>query len=399
MPLSFDVSTGIGAEPTSTIRERVRASWESAFARDARPPLDTTPETPAGQLIDSETVFIAEKDAQVLAFASQFDPLTADGIFQDALAHIYYLTRKTAQPSVVTVTCRGLPGTVIGPGSKISAPGRLTFSALATGIIGSDGTCDVQFACDTPGPVAVPANLITGIVTTIPGWDSAENPSPGVQGRNSETRNDFESRRSASVSRNGHGTLASIYGALADLNGVLDLAILENTGADPVDVYGVTIPGHSIFVSVYGGSDTDIAEVLYRKKDAGCGTSGTSTVSYTDPTYAATYRYRIERPTPIAFRFKVVLSRTASTPANIEDKIRKALLDAFNGASGGRKARIASTVYATTYVCPVVSAGVQELVSIQVATDENPTWSGSVDVDADRVPVLTPAAVTIVYAS
>ncbi|MBE1237496.1 baseplate J/gp47 family protein [Phaeovibrio sulfidiphilus] len=395
MPLIFDPTTGLRAESTDVIRERVRAAWVNAFGREDTPPLETTPDTPAGQLVDSETVFIAEKDAQLLALASQFDPQTADGIFQEALASLYFLTRKSAQPSVITVVCRGLPGTVIPRGARVMAAGNLTFSALSAEVIGPSGTAEILFSCDTPGPVAVPARLVTGIVTTIPGWDSAENPAPGVPGRHEETRHDFETRRAASVARNGHGTLASLYGALADLNGVLDLCVLENTGPVPVVKWGVTIPGHSVFASIYGGGDRDIAEVFYRKKDAGCGTAGDSEITWVDHEYGgALYTYRIQRPTPLSFRFRVTLRPTVSTPADIEALARKALVDAFNGESGSRKARIASSVYATTYVCPVVSAGIQNLVSLQVATDEAPEWAGSVVVPADRVPVLTEASIS-----
>ena len=43
---------------------------------------------------------------------------------------------------------------------------------------------------------------------------------------------------------------------------------MENSTNEQITVHGVNIDPHSICVSVYGGDGSDIAEAIYRRKDA-----------------------------------------------------------------------------------------------------------------------------------
>ena len=131
--LHFDLATGLYPDEVETVREAVRRDWKQAFARDGRPELNTEPETPAGQLIDSQTAAIVDKDNEVLFLANQFNPLTAEGIWQDALGKIYFLTRKVAQTSEALCLCTGLAGTTITQGSRIkSSADGLEWSCVET---------------------------------------------------------------------------------------------------------------------------------------------------------------------------------------------------------------------------------------------------------------------------
>ena len=118
MAIEFDPQTGLSAQDTETIREAIVADWKTVFD-DEDATLNTAPESPAGQIIDSITVFVAAKDAELLNIANQFNPLVADGRYQDAIAKIYFITRKTAEPTVVTCQCTGLQGTTIPQGAII----------------------------------------------------------------------------------------------------------------------------------------------------------------------------------------------------------------------------------------------------------------------------------------
>ena len=103
MALIFN-TTGISAEETSVIRANIAQQWKNAFATDPTlPELDTSAETPAGQLIDGETALAAEKDNEILFVANQFDPKNAVGAWQDALAAIYFIKRKIALPTMSLV--------------------------------------------------------------------------------------------------------------------------------------------------------------------------------------------------------------------------------------------------------------------------------------------------------
>ena len=45
-------------------------------------------------------------------------------------------------------------------------------------------------------------------------------------------------------------------------------------------IKGVTLAGHSVYISVYGGDNTDIARAIYSKIDGGVGTQGNTMLTY-----------------------------------------------------------------------------------------------------------------------
>lgn len=392
--LYFDPQTGLYAESVEDVRQSVRQDWKDAFRRDGLPELNTEPGTPAGQLIDSQTAAIVDKDSEVLFLANQFNPLTAEGIWQDALAKIYFLTRKTAQVSEAVCTCTGLQGTVIAQGAliKSSADGA-EWACAETVTIPATGSVQVRFLARTSGPLMAAANTLTQIVTVTPGWDAVTNVAAAMVGRDSETQKEMEQRRYASVAANSRGSVSSLYGALADLPDVLDVVVLENIGNEPIVSWGVTIPGHSVWIAIVGGDESAIAETIYQKKDAGCGTAGNTTVTYQDMSLPGTpiYSYLIERPDALAFGVKVTFRLTPSTPQNIVQQIKKAVLDDFNGigAHGNLRVGTAQEVYASRFYCSAIGAGVQNLVSIEIAAPvSGAAWGDSVTVNADQTPVL-----------
>ena len=135
--LQFDPQTGLSAPSTAEIRQQVQEDWQAAFQQSGVPPLNVEPETPAGQLIDSETAIIADKNAEVLYLANMFNPRTAQGIWQAALGQIYFITPKQAQASVAECTCTGLAGTLIPAGSLIqSTVDQTQWAALSDGRAG-----------------------------------------------------------------------------------------------------------------------------------------------------------------------------------------------------------------------------------------------------------------------
>jgi len=386
--------TGISVDDISTVRETVRAEWVAAFQKDGQPVLDTQPETPAGQLIDSQTAHIAEKDNELLFLANQFNPLTAEGIWQDALGKIYFLTRKQQQPSVAQCTVTGLEGTVIPIGAQIkSSSDQTVWMCASTVTIPATGSTTANFVCAQTGPIAAAVGTLTNIVTIVPGWDAVTNLAAATVGRDLETQMEFEQRRYASVAANARGSVGAIYGTIANIQGVIDCVVLENTSSADVVQWGVTIPGHSIFVSVVGGADADIAQALYSKKDAGCGTAGNTTVTYQDDTLPGqpVFSYLIERPEPLSFGIKVEIRMTSVTPSNIVQLVKDAVLADFsgNGPHGNLRVGMAQTVYASRFYCAVIEAGATSLESIQIcAPAAGLAWGDNVTVNADQSPVL-----------
>lgn len=400
MALNFNPDTGLIAPETAEIRETLAANWQAAFFEDDKPTLNVDSSTPAGQIIDAETAEVEAKNAEMLFLANQFNPRTAEGRWQDALGYIYFLTRKVAEPTVVTCQITGLRGTVIPYGAIVRNTDNYQLICNAAATIGDNGTAETTFRVVETGPVDIPAHSVTRIITVTPGWDTIDNEAAGAVGRDAETRAEFESRRYASVAANSHGSASALFGAIANISGVLDVMVLENVGPDPVTKFEVEVPGHGVAICVYGGEDADIAETIYNKKNAGSATGGNTTVTHIAADFDnAVYEYRIVRPETVNFWVKVTLG---SAPGEtLSDNIITAVYQDFLGQNEHTQtARVglAQTVYASRFYHAIMAVeGITNLAGVEIAlTNDAPDdFSNMLVIAGDIMPVISSGNIII----
>lgn len=400
MAIQFDPSSGLRADDAATIRESIRQSWKAAFAGEGLPELNTDASTPAGQLIDSQAALVHAGETNLLYLANQFNPLTAEGKWQDALGKIYFLTRKVAESTVVECTCTGLYGTTIPAGAVVQNTDGYQLALLDEVMIPSSGLVKAEFAVTETGAVEIGAGTVTKIITTVAGWDTVFNEASGVPGRDEETRAEFEARRYSSVAANAHGSVAAIHGALGSVAGVLDYTVLENETNEPVSVYGVTVGAHSIAVCVYGGEAEDIAEVIYRKKDAGCGTSGNTRITHTAHDFrGAVYTYMIYRPAVTDVFITVTLSGSTSDAEAMAGAIKEAVYADFYGRLDNPRAGLGQTIYASRFYPAIISAGVTDLVGAEIKLGEGGAFADFITIPADVEPSLSLDNIQVVTAN
>lgn len=148
------------------------------------------------------------------------------------------------------------------------------------------GTYVYNFRAAVPGAVLTTPNTITTQVTIVLGVQSVNNPSAqSLVGLNEESDPQVKVRRQKSVAQASQGYLAGLYAALNNISGMTSVFVYEND-TDATDSDGV--PSHSIWVIVAGTAEpADIADAIYRKRNAGCGMYGDQT-------------YNVERPAPQA---------------------------------------------------------------------------------------------------
>jgi uncharacterized phage protein gp47/JayE len=395
MSIIFNPQKGIITEDTALIRQRRAAEWKQAFAVSPDlPELNTDTETPAGQLVDGETALISQKDSDLLFLARMFDPVTSLGIWQDALARIYFISRQRETPTYVTCQCTGLYGATVPYGAIVQDTQGHTFINTAPAIIGEDGRAEIIVRCSEWGPVEVGAGAITKIITTVPGWDTVGNAAAGLTGRYEETRAEFENRRFESVAKNSHGAAASVFGAVANVENVIACRVLENPGDDWITKFGVNIAPHSLYISVYGGEDGAIARALYLKLDGGCGTNGDTQLIYRPEPEdgdqpGAVYTYYIKRPAATPAGLTVNIRRTPNTPANIADIIREAIITNWEGKEQDYpRVGMAETLYASRFYKTVISVGVDDLINIQASYPAGAALTDSAEIPADQMPTL-----------
>lgn len=377
----------------------VQADMNAAFGGGLNPGL----ETPQGQLASSQAAIIGDKNNEFALFVNQVDPQYSADRFQDAIARIYFLTRKPATPTSVQATLSGLAGTVVPAGTLAQDTSGNTYALSGDATIGIAGTVDADFQNVQTGPIPCAAGTLTSVYQAIPGWDTITNAADGTMGSNVESRADFEYRRRNSVALNGKGTPQAIYAEVFDLLDVLDVYVKDNPSGNTVNTGPTNYPilPHSVYVAVVGGTDADVAAAIWRKKDTGCDYNGNTTVTVTDDAGYSypqpTYTVKFERPAALPVLFAVSLVDDPSLPSDIVQRVKAAIIARFNGADGTTRERIGSLILASRYYGAVVAtASNVSLISVLIGT-VTATLS-QVAVGIDQKPTLSEPdiAVTLV---
>lgn len=401
--ITFDPSAGFEVTEIPDLREQVAGEWREAFKEDGRPPLNTAPETPQGQIIDSQVAAIAQKDAEVLYIAQQFDPRVAEGKFQDALAQVYFLKRKPAINSSATLTLTGASGTQIAAGALVQSEEDGTRWALAEDVvIPGSGSVATVFTCQEAGAVEAAAGTLTRIVTTVAGWDMATNPEAATVGQLEESQAAFEERRYNSVALNSRGTVGSVFSRVAALDGVIAAYVTDNRTSSPVEVDGYALPPHSVFVAALGGDDDGIAAAIYNSLSAGCDMSGNTAVAVTDPSTGAVNTVRFHRPSEWPVFVRVTIQDTGSLPSGYEDTIREAVRANFYGEDTATKIsgqallriRMNDDIYSSRFTPSILNAGIANVLSVELSTD-GAAWASVLHVPIWASPSLLAANITV----
>ena len=335
----------------------VQADINAAFGGGVNPSL----QTPQGQLAQTETAIIGDKNSQIAYIANQVNPSMASGIWQDAIGEIYFITRIQAAGTVVNCTCVGAVNTVIPIGIVAQDTTGYLYSSTESGVIPATGSITIPFQNQTTGAIACNPGALTIIVTAIAGWDTITNPSAGALGNDVESRQAFEARRSSSVAVNSVNSIQSIYAALASITGILQVFVVDNP-LGTTQNYGATsypIPAHSVCVSLAGGTALEIGTAIWNNKPPGCGyvtsagsyaTLGTTVV--TDDNYIPPVPYTVtwlNAGSANTF-FVIQIANNTLVPSNIIQLTQAAVVQSFEGLDGnGPAVSIGASTYSGRY--------------------------------------------------
>lgn len=397
--LPFDPKKGPQAEPPETVRARVAEVFSNALCEDGKPPLNTDPETPAGQLIDSITEMIIRHDNEMLYLFNMFDPLKAEGIWQDALGKIYFLTRKPAINSTAKVKCYGRAGTFIPQGALIrSSINDTQWQTLKSINLTTEDYTLVDVQCTTAGAIEAAPNTLTKIITTIAGWDSCTNEAAAIVGNAAENRAAFEARRYKSVAYNSRCFLDSVYSRLADLSGVLALCCRHNVSDNIVTMDGIPVLPHSVYICILGGDDNEIAEALHETVGGGCDYTGSVEIDVIDKVDKRTkHPIKFNRPLDKAVNVTVRLRKGSNTPPNADETIKDLVFNNFYGTDESQELSLnpvervimGDTVYASRFIGPLYAAGFEQVISAQIGYKDAGGLADLISVPINIAPSLS----------
>ena len=384
---------GVQAPPREAVADGLWGLLVTAFG----PQLTRDDRTPQGQLVTSLTKVITDRDNATIELANNFDPRYAAGVYQEALAQVYFIDKKKEINSTVELEFTGQVGASIPKGFiciDSQSNQWLTDSAVT---IGLGGMVTVKSTCATAGPITAIAGSITTMEQSITGVDRVTNPSPAATGSFAESRTDFETRRYDSVAQNSWGMNASVLGAVNNIQGVIDCYVIDNPKDVSITVGPTNYPmiRNSLMVSVVGGDDDEIAKQVMIKGGTTCAFAGNTEVTYKDTdsynVFPPEYEVKFLRPEHKNIYFRLSFLDLASISFNETTEIKNKLIDALS--AGSRRLRIASKVVGPSYMC-VIGAD-SGLLKIEVSKD-NVTWSDIVEFGVDEYPVIDKTHINLV---
>ena len=297
---------------------------------------------------------------------------TAQGVSVDGLLKINGLKRLKASKSVVVLTCKGTPGTVIKNGLVSDESGDVIWELEDT-VISEKGTVDVFASCRTAGKIYADAGTLTQIVTQTRGWESVTNKANAIPGKDIETDSAAKARQALSTARPSKTVLQGLVGGIAETSGVLRYRVYENDTNVP-DENG--IPGHSVCCIVEGGDTDEIGNEIYLRKTPGCSTYGDVEVAVVPP------NPELDNPPPIFFFrptyidvfVKVTVKRRAGFVDAFLEQIKESVTGFVNSLNIGESVSVSllqtiaqsvapdlrAPVFTLSASCPIVIGTEQE---------------------------------------
>jgi uncharacterized phage protein gp47/JayE len=320
-------STGLH---TQTVTELVTA-LEDGFKTIYGDTINLNVNSPDSQMINLFAQAIGDTLDCMTQVYNSFSPETAVGVVLDQRCAINGVARKGATFTRTNVTITvDRPVTLYGIDTTPDAPFKVKdlaaniFALEATTSLPSAGVYIREFIAEVPGVIETIPNTITVIDTVTLGVLSVNNPDNAIStGENQESDVALRLRRAQSVALPSQGYLPGLQGALAGVANVIDVKVYEND-TSVTDANG--IPGHSIYCVVDGGDQDEIAQVIYNKRNAGCGMKG-DIIVLVDQVNGFKLPIKFSRPTYENLHIRMTLTSLESTHLIDENYIKQYLFD------------------------------------------------------------------------
>lgn len=323
--MSTGDSTGLSTDRYSQVRTRISDAVKSSFG-DAVGVDDE--DTVIGKLVSIFSEVIADQNELIDYVVASFDPDNATGTALKKLVKLNGLTANEGLFSTasVSVTANSL-GTTIPAGSKINDPLRpeILWSTDSEVVLAPSASAGVSVTCDVAGAIVAEAGVLSEITTPILGWSSVTNGAAATVGQNEETSTELRTRRELSSKSYGLSTFSGVWSALADLDDVDEVWVAQNLDTQPIDTNGV--PYRNLWAIVDGGSDADIAEVLFKTAPIQTYGSVSEPFTFLDNSYTMYFDRPTDTAITVALTYKAISSTNpAAWPSDGDTTVKDALV-------------------------------------------------------------------------
>ena len=271
----------------------------------------------------------------------------------------------------------------------VATPVVITIAETTPGLLPN---VDIAVTAVTAGAFPAPAGSITVIDTPVGGWNSVNNASDAVIGRNRETDAELRVRRAQSLAFPGSATVNGILSALLQTVDVREARVFQNI-TDVVDGFGR--PPHSIEAVVLGGADQDIFQTVFDNVAAGIQTFGGVPGIVVDE-QGFSQAVNFSRPTEIDIFIEIDVTSTPEFTVGGAALIAQAIVDyaALNFGIGDDIIVHGAPSIEAAVICGDVT-GISDLV-FRVGTSVFPVSDANVAIAPDEIGAFDTANMVIV---
>ncbi len=255
----------------------------------------------------------------------------------------------------------------------------------------SVGALVISGAVET-GALDFPSNTITTLVVNNLNIFSVTNPFPFEEGRERETDEEIRARILKEDATGGNATYAAIVAALSNVTGVTSVFIDEN---ETMKTNAKGVPAKSYAVYVTGGSDDDIANVIFHTKPCGIYTYGAITKILKDANgneKAVSFSRNTEEFAWLKINYTI--NSEEEFPSNGEDLLKQAVVEYGDTLEAGEDF-VPSKFYGAAYSIKGIFVSDIEIATTSSATDTPNYTKEIIHVDKTTSLVFNVSRVTL----
>ena len=192
--------------------------------------------------------------------------------------------------------------------------------------LGKNGIVFVTVTAQEKGSIIAVVGDICNIETPQHGWKYVKNNVSANIGQKTETLREIRKRQQETVALPSQGLREGTQSALLQINGVTDAKVEENDENIKVIKKGFELPPNSITCIVKGGSEQEILNTIFYKKNQGVYTHGDIEGIVYDK-YQNINRIRFFRQTVVEIKALIVLTPKKGYSSDITDEIKSNLVN------------------------------------------------------------------------
>ena len=200
----------------------------------------------------------------------------------------------------------------------------------------------MAFQSQENAAIQVGIGELNQILDEVLGWETVSNTVAATPGREEQSDQQARIFRRETLAVQAISQTEAVFSNVRSVENVASLAFRENVTNAPLLIDGVTIPAHSVYACVDGGTDSDVALALLNSKTGGAGwhngeSANPVTENVVDEFSGQSYEVKFDRPDDVPTLAVVTASVIGPSVSDPETAIKDAILDYAAGNIPGEQ--------------------------------------------------------------